>query len=141
MINYEKVRLMTKLAIYENEAGKEDNDVAQYFQMDYLRHQVLKTIIAVTVGFILLAALVLTYQSEFLLDNALDLNYPLIGKWALAAYLLLLTFFIAVTLIGYRIHYVHSHARLARYYKMLGKVRKIEEREELQKDIEDEWGD
>ena len=74
MVNNEKIRLMTKLAVYENAEGKDDMRVANYFRSDYIRHEILKTILAVTLGTIILVAVVLCYQMEYLLDNAFVLS-------------------------------------------------------------------
>ena len=50
MLNNRKVRLMTRLAIYEQTEGKEDVRISKYFRTDYVRLNVLKSIVAVTVG-------------------------------------------------------------------------------------------
>ncbi|MCR5377091.1 MAG: hypothetical protein K6E71_10130 [Lachnospiraceae bacterium] len=141
MINNEKIRLMTKLAVYENGDGREDMAVANYFRSDYIRHEILKTILAVTFGSLILLALVIAYKLDFILDNALDLNYKLLGRQVLVAYLILQVVFVSITWIGYRIYYLRSHARLNRYYRLLSKVRKIEEKEERQKDLLEGWGE
>ena len=138
MVNNEKIRLMTKLAVYENAEGKDDMRVANYFRSDYIRHEILKTILAVTLGTIILVAVVLCYQMEYLLDNALILNYKLIGRQILSYYLILEVVGVAVTWIVHRIAYLRSHHRLNSYYRILGKVRKIEEKEEWDKDMEEE---
>ena len=139
MINNEKIRLMTKLALYESsEEGIEDMKTANYFKSDFLRHEIIKTILAVTFGSIILLIMVLCYQMEFLLDNALSLNYKLLGSLVLGGYLIIVILAVAVTWISYRIAYMHSHNRLNNYYRILGKVRKIEEKEEWIKDMEEE---
>ena len=141
MINNEKIRLMTKLAVYENGDGREDMAVANYFRSDYIRHEILKTILAVTFGSLILLALVIAYKLDFMLDNALDLNYKLLGRQVLVVYLILQVVFVSITSIGYRIYYLRSHTRLNRYYRLLSKVRKIEEKEERQKDLLEGWGE
>ena len=131
MVNNEKIRLMTKMAVYENSAdGTEDMEIANYFKSDSLRHEIIKTILAVTFGSLILVAMILCYQMEFLLDNALQLNYKYLGKEILAGYLILLVIGVAITWISCRIKYMHSHNRLNNHYRTLGKVRKIEEKEE-----------
>lgn len=141
MINNEKIRLMTKLAVYESGDGREDMAVANYFRSDYIRHEILKTILAVTFGSLILLALVIAYKLDFILDNALDLNYKLLGRQVLVVYLILQVVFVSITWIGYRIYYLRSHTRLNRYYRLLSKVRKIEEKEERQKDLLEGWGE
>lgn len=139
MIDNEKIRLMTKMAVYENSSdGREDMKIANYFKSDYIRHEIIKTILAVTFGSLILVALILCYQMEFLLDNALQLNYLLLGRLILAGYLILIVIGIAITWIVCRIRYMHSHNRLNNFYRTLGKVRKIEEKEEWIRDMEEE---
>lgn len=48
MLNDRKIRLMTKLALYERKEGKEDIKLSKYYRTDYVRLQVLKTVVAVT---------------------------------------------------------------------------------------------
>jgi len=138
MVNNEKVRLMTRLAVYEEKNGREDMEVANFFRSDYVRHEVLKTILAVTFGSLIVLVIAIAYHLEFILQNALDLNYRLLGKYILGAYLALLVIFIVITVIGYRIYYRISHKRLNRYYRLLTKVRQIEEKEERARDMEEE---
>ncbi|MBR7021119.1 MAG: hypothetical protein IKI15_08710 [Lachnospiraceae bacterium] len=139
MVNNEKIKLMTKMAVYENSPdGKEDMQIANYFKSDYIRHEIIKTILAVTFGSIILVAMVLCYQMEFVLDHALELNYLYLGRMILAAYLVLVVVGVAVTWIICKIRYIHSHGRLNNYYRMLNKVRKLEEKEEWIKDMEEE---
>ncbi|MBO4767428.1 MAG: hypothetical protein J5532_09045 [Lachnospiraceae bacterium] len=141
MVNNEKVRLMTRLAIYEQKEGVDDMAVANYFRSDYTRHEIMKTLIWVTFGSIIVLAMVIAYKLDFIIKNALELNYKLLGRWILFGYLAILVVSIAVTWLGYQIRYFRSHKRLNRYYRMLGKVRKIEEQEERATDLEEEWGE
>ena len=48
MINNEKVKLMTKLAIYEKK-NEEDIKLSKYYKVDYVKHNILKTLITVTI--------------------------------------------------------------------------------------------
>ena len=57
MVDKRKVRLMTKAAIYEKRHGEEDIKITGYYQKDYASLNTWITMIWVTVGFVLLAAL------------------------------------------------------------------------------------
>ena len=45
MVNMRKVRLMTKLAIYEKKEGKEDIHLGKFFRRDYVRLKNLQNIV------------------------------------------------------------------------------------------------
>lgn len=141
MIDPKKIRLMTKLAIYEKQEGEEDISIGKYYRADYVRMNILKTILAVTFGYLLLVLMIVIYHSEFLLDKALVLNYSLLGKKLLGYYLFLLVVYIGAVGVGYTVSYTHSRERLAKYYKMLGKLKKIEEQEIHRKELEEDRED
>ena len=73
MINNRKVRIMTKLAIYEKGEGKEDLKINNYFRRDYLRNNFLKTFVAVTIGFVLIAGMRVVYKLEYIIQKKQNL--------------------------------------------------------------------
>ncbi len=125
MLNNRKIRLMTKLAVYEKNDGKEDIKLSKYYKTDYVRLQILKTILSVTVGYLLILLMIVIYKSEYLIANAVSLDYKTIGVTMLGTYIILLTVFIVGTLIGYSFKYDKSRKKLGKYYKTLKKLRMI----------------
>ncbi len=129
MLNNDKIRIMTKLAIYENKSGKEDIKLSQYYKRDYLRLQILNTIVFTTIGYFLVILLVGLYQSEYLIQEAVKLDYKAIGLYILGIYAMLITIFILCTIIGYTIKFESSRKKLAGYNKGLKYLRRIYEEE------------
>ena len=138
MIHTKKTRLMTLCAIYEKHDGAEDLKIAKFFRADYIRLEVLKTILGITLGYIFILAMIIIYYLEFLIKNALRLNYKMLGMRALAVYILLLAFYIVFAVGRYSYLYMKSHRRLGRYYKMLGRIKKIAEEQEYERELEEE---
>jgi len=142
MLNNHKIRLMTKLAIYEKEDGKEDIRLGRYYRVDYVRYQLLKTIVAVTFGYLILVLMTILYNMEYLIAEAVKLDYASIGRNMLGIYLVLLLAFSGMAVLGYTIKYNRSRKKLAKYYRMLKRLRTIyrEEKEPvmLQDGQEDE---
>ena len=56
MVNEEKVRLMTRLAMYEQSTGKEDLEKGRYFKSDYVKYNCLKTLVSTTILFVIVVA-------------------------------------------------------------------------------------
>lgn len=142
MLNNRKIRLMTKLAIYEKEDGKEDIRLGKYYRVDYVRYQLLKTIVAVTCGYLILVLMTILYYMEYLIAEAVKLDYAAIGRTLLGVYLVLLLAFSGIAVLGYTIKYNRSRKKLAKYYRMLKRLRTIyrEEKEPvmMQEGQEDE---
>ncbi len=125
MLNNRKVRLMTKLAIYEKEDGKEDIRLGKYYRVDYVRYQMLKTLVAVTFGYLILVLLTILYNAEYLIAEAVKLDYAAIGRTLLGVYLVLVLVFVGLAGIGYTVKYNRSRKKLAKYYQMLKRLRTI----------------
>lgn len=143
MLNNRKVRLMSRLAMYEKDFGKEDIRLSKYYRTDYVRLNVLKTIVALTLGYLLIMLILVVYNSEYLLEHALSINYKdLIGKYA-AVYVIVLTVYVALCMIGYMVKYRISRKKLAKYFRMLRKLRSMyrEESGETGVDMQEMSGD
>lgn len=125
MINNEKVRVMTKLAIYEKNEGKEDIKMNHYYKMDYVRYNILKSIVSITVGYFLILLMIIAYNSEYIISNAVTLDYKAIGTYVLGIYIILLMVYVFITIVCYSFKYDASRKRLGGYYKNLKALRKI----------------
>ncbi len=93
---------MTKLALYETGEGREDIRLSKYYKTDYVRLQILKTLLAVTVGYILILLMVGLYKSEYLIAQAVNLDYRAIGVTIFVIYVILVTIYTVGAIIGYQ---------------------------------------
>lgn len=125
MLNNRKVRLMSRLAIYEQTEGKEDVRISKYFRTDYVRLNTLKTIVAVTFGYLLVLLLLVVYHSEYLIREAVTLDYQAIITRYAGIYLILIVLYCAAAMIGYMIKYRMSRKKLAKYFRMLRRLRSL----------------
>jgi len=125
MLNNNKIRLMTKLAVYENKEGKEDISLSKYYKTDYVRYQAIKSIISVTIGYALILVLIIMYKSEYIIEKAISLDYKTIGIYALCFYIMIVAVYGLASIIGYSIKYDVSRKKLGRYFKLLKRLNKI----------------
>ncbi len=125
MVNNRKVRLMTRLAIYEKNEGREDIRLSKYYRADYVRLNVLRTVVAITIGYLLVVLIIGVYNSEYLIREAVTLDYRSILVRYVGAYLLLLTVYCALCMIGYMVKYRNSRKKLTKYFRMLRRLRSI----------------
>lgn len=125
MLNNRKIRIMTKLATYEGKDGKEDIALSKYYKTDYVRLNILKTVMSATFGYLLILIMIGVYKSEYLIENAINLDYKSLSTTILGYYLIILTVMVVGTLIGYSIKYNKSRKQLSQYFRMLKKLRMI----------------
>lgn len=75
LVNEEKVRMMTKLAIYESGKGKQELKLAKYYKSDYIKYSVLKTIVSTAVCYWLAIGLYVLVNLQKLIDNLTNMDY------------------------------------------------------------------
>lgn len=80
MVSEEKVLLMSKMAMFESDEGKDAIEIDKYTQKDYVFVQVIKTWVLSTIGFILVLflALLLCLDSLVLVFSSVSLTVLLI---------------------------------------------------------------
>ncbi len=130
MLKEEKIRLMIRLADYEQNQGKLDLERTRYYKMDYVRLQILKTLVSVTGAVFLVVLLVGMYHIEYIITNALSLNYAEMGKFCFVIYVLLLFLFSAITVSVASVQYEMSKKRVKDYYATLQELLDYYEKEE-----------
>jgi hypothetical protein len=125
MLNTDKIRLMTKLALYETKEGKEDIRLSKYYKTDYVRYQVLKSVLCATFGYALILLLIFIYKTEYIVSNAVTMNYKAVGTYILGIYVIIVAIYGLGASVGYAIKYDLSRKKLSRYYKLLKRLNKI----------------
>ena len=125
MLNNRKVRLMSRLAMYEQNEGKEDVRLSKYFRTDYVRLNVLKTVVAVTLGYLLILVLLIVYHSEYLIREAVTLDYKGMLLRYVGIYIIILVVYCSFAMIGYMLKYRTSRKKLAKYFRMLRRLRSL----------------
>lgn len=139
MLNQKKIRLMTRMAIFEESAeGKEALRISKYYKHDYVRWELIKTIMSITIGYLLILVLIVLYHAEYLIANAVTLNYKEIAMKAIGAYLILLVVYVSASLVGYSYKFSRERRNLTRYYKSLKRLRGIyaeEDKENVRQEV------
>ena len=74
MLNEEKIKIMNKLAMYEQGEGKKYLPVSRYYRSDYIGLAMIKNFFLVTIGYCLILAGIAAYFAEYLIDNVHKMN-------------------------------------------------------------------
>ena len=130
MLNLEKVKLMTKLSMYENTEGKIHLPVSKYYRSDYIGLALIKNFFLTTIGYLLLVAAGLTYYGEYLLNNIHKMNLVTLGGALAAGYIILLIVYSVLTYIQYTLRYLRAKKSVKGYYVILSRLAQMYEREE-----------
>ncbi len=130
MVNNRKVRLMTKLAVYESGEGKEDIKLGKFFRRDYLRDRMLRSFLSSTIGFAFTVGLGILYEMDYIVSNAVRMDYMFFAKRLIALYVVILAVYVMASLVFGMLHYNKSRNKLAKYFRMLRRMRSFYKEEE-----------
>ncbi len=130
MLSEEKIRIMIRLSDYEQNIGKTDFERTRYFKLDYIRMQILKTLVSVSAAVFLVVLLIGMYHMEYIITNALVIDYAGIARYFIVLYILLLLLFTFVTVSVSSVQYEASKSRVKEYYAALQELIGYYDREE-----------
>lgn len=125
MLNQKKIRIMTRLAKIEQREEKKALSLANYFRSDYVRFELIKTILAVTVGYGIIVIMGILYYSEYLMENFSSIHYKEI-IWKIGmGYFGILLIYTLIAGIGYFIRYNLEAKKVKYYLQLLNLYRKV----------------
>ena len=130
MLNEEKIKIMNKLAMYEQGEGKKYLPVSRYYGSDYIGLALIKNFFLVTIGYCLVLAGIAAYFGEYLVDNIHKMDLVAVGRNAVIGYVVVLVVFSVATYIQYSVRYHKAKKSVKEYYQELTQLNKIYSREE-----------
>ncbi len=139
MLSKKKIKIMFRMASYEQGVGKKDLNTVRFYKADYVRLNILKSVVCMTIAYALVLGLVIFYNIEYVIKNAVKLPYDSIGIKTLGIYIFLVVFYVFISLFVYSSRYGHARKRVQRYFKYLKYLSKYyendgEEYEEEERD-------
>jgi len=126
MINQEKVKLMTKIAAYEQNKGKADKVIMTYFKNDFISFKGFGVQVGVTI------ALLIIFAGDFaihVIDNLAritEFDFVGTGIKYLTVWIIFMLAYTVVCAFYNRIEYLKSENRVNNYQKMLKQLEKID---------------
>ena len=137
MLNEERIRLMTKMASYEEGEGKEYMPIKQYYRKDYVGLGMIKTFITSSIAFGILFLCWVLYDMDnitYILSNR-DLTE--LGMFVLVIYIIFIAVYQVIALGVYNWRYSRATASIKGYHSVMKKVEILQEREERSLPLED----
>ena len=115
MLNEKKVKIMNKLAMYEQGEGRKYLPISRYYRSDYIGLALIKNFFLVTIGYVLVLVGIAAYYGEYLMENIHKMNLVTVGVYAVAGYVGALVAFSIMTYIQYSVRYYKAKKRVKTY--------------------------
>ena len=125
MLSQERIKLMTKMAAYEENEGKKYMSIGSYFRSDYMGMQVIRSVICGTLAFFLLAGLYVYYHCETMMQDIYKMDLLLLGRRVLFYYIVFIAAYSVITYVIYSFRYSRAKRSLKHYYYHLKQLAAI----------------
>lgn len=129
MVNENKVKIMTKMAMYEHNEGTEDIAVSTYYKKDYMSLKVLISLIWVTFGYIVaLLVFGVSFADEIMEHLSIGFLILLVAG-VMAGYCVLLLGYGIGAYHFYQEKFIAARKRVKKFNQMLTRLNKMYEKE------------
>lgn len=125
MLSQERIKLMTRMAAYEENEGKKYMSIGSYFRSDYMGLQIIKSIICATLAFLIIAGLYIYYHFDTLMQDVYKVDLMVMGKRVLFYYVIFTVGYSLITYIVYSFRYSRAKRSLKHYYHHLKQLAAI----------------
>lgn len=119
MINQERIQLMTKMAAYEENEGKQHIAIGGFFRSDYIGLQIIKAIICATIAYGIVFGLYIFYDFEIFMQDIYKMDLLEFGKNVLFYYFIFVVVYAVIAYIVSSLKYYKARKNLKKYYHHL----------------------
>ncbi len=135
MLDEKKIRLMTKITIYEKNEDIGDLAMSKFFREDYVKYGCLKTLVVVTFCYWLIFGVYVLLNLENVLNSLNSMDYFKVISRLMGGYVGAMIVFYLYAFIVYNVKYAIAKPRLVRYNRCLNKLIKLYEEDEVKEQI------
>lgn len=130
MINQEKVKDMTKMAIYESHGGDKELAVSAYRRKDYVAVNLIKSFICGTISCVIIILFYLLLKLEQIDSISSLTEFQPFGIGMLVFYIIFMVAFMTVTYVWARKHHARCSEHAKSYSTGLNRVARSYQNEE-----------
>ncbi|MDY5845384.1 MAG: hypothetical protein SPJ92_02350 [Bariatricus sp.] len=129
MLNEDKVKLMTRMAMYESKEGDEDFKISAYYRKDYSSFHTIVTIIWVTIGYAIAVGVGAVAFLDEILKNMNFAFLMMLGLCIITGYIVLVVFYGIVASRFYQKKHNDARQRVKKFNHDLTRLNRMYERE------------
>ncbi|MCR5746522.1 MAG: hypothetical protein K6G03_02335 [Lachnospiraceae bacterium] len=126
-VDEEKVKLMTRMASFEDNEGKEAIRICNYFRSDYVTLNVVKAIVSATVSFALILGLYVYYNIDNLMQDIYTMDLVEMGRKLVTSYVICAGLFGIIAYVVYSFRYDWAKKNISDYNYALRELSNLQD--------------
>lgn len=133
MLNEDKIRLMTKLALYEQGEGKKSLKNNKYYKKDYVGVMMINTAITITLAYFMCLAIWIIYKVDYFAEEIVNMDLLTLGKKILVIYIIVFIVYMLISYAVYSMKYLKMQDMNKEYSEDLKELYLVYKKEEKYK--------
>ena len=129
MLDEKKIKLMTRMASYEANQGKEDLAVSAYYRKDYTSLHTLFSFFWGTLGYVCLIGLLVLGSFDFLMEHLTMGMFFTLGTIAVLGYFVIIVIYVVAANRFYNKKHIEARTRIKKFNYNITRLLKIYEKE------------
>ena len=135
MLDEEKIKLMSKVTIYEEKERTKGLMLSKFYKEDYVKYGCLKTLISTTICYWLCVAVYVFINFEKVLNDLNDMDYFKVISHLVGGYIVAMLIFYLYGFVVYNYKYSKAKPHILEYNRSLKKLIKLYEKDDIRNDI------
>ncbi len=123
----DRIKLMTRMASFEENEGKEAIRICNYFRSDYVCLNVVRAIVSATISYFLILSLYVYYHIDRLLQDIYTMDLMATGRKLITAYVVFAGVFGIIAYVVYSFRYDWAKKHLSDYNYALRELLNMQE--------------
>lgn len=124
MLNENKIKMMTKMAIFEKNNDKELLCHTKYYKNDYVTFNIIKCMATAMIAYILVVLLIVAYNLDYIVANVNSLDYVGLGMTLVWTFLVFVLAYGFLAFFVYSRRYENSRDGVKKYFSRLSRLEK-----------------
>lgn len=134
MLNENRIRIMTKLAVYEETEGVPDARINGYFENDYIFSHMVGSFVSGTIAFVIMAAVYCACNADTVLYRVIENRLGGVMGRILLFYIPFIAAYLVITFAVYRSRFAAMRRRVRQYRRNLEHLAAGYRREKIRKE-------
>lgn len=122
MLDKERIKLMTKLAAFEQQEDKKIFKVNSYMKNDYVTLNVIHTLFATSLAFLLIVAVIVVSRYNYVLSNLNNSNIVKMAGLIIGGWLIVELVFGIISYVFYTLRHKRCKIKINQYIRYLKKL-------------------
>ncbi len=122
MVDEERLKLMTRMASFEENEGKKSIPVCDFFRSDYVGLHMILSAVYITIAFIIVMGVDLFCGMESFLSEFYKTDFVSFGREMLQKYIIVLAVYVLLSFVVYSYRYTKARKSTRTYQKALKRL-------------------